>query len=117
MFSSSGKIKSASSDQKPGWYYVEVDQQISDYYSWFFNRAFKKWFKPLNGCHITFIAGEKDHRIVSLQEMIPFLDKEVEFQYTGEIWTNGRAFWLPAFSQELNDIRDFFKLKKGKVSS
>lgn len=93
------------SDEKPGWYSLSLDEEISNYYKWFYSRAFRSWNPPMNGCHLTFIAGEKDDRIIDSSEILPYLNKDFVFYYANQIWTNGRAFWLPAYSPELDLIR------------
>ena len=105
MFQSWGQIAEPEPGQKPGWFHLRADEAIADYYQWLYSRAFKKWSPCMNGCHVTFIAGEKDDRIVSVDEMKPFMDKDILFTYSPVIYTNGAAFWLPALSYELDVIR------------
>ena len=105
MFYSSGIIQRPKNDQKEGWYSLSLDQQISDLYKWYYSRGLKTWNAPLNECHMTFIAGEKDDRIVSHDEMERFFDNEIVFYYTNVVYTNGKAFWLPAICTQLDQIR------------
>ncbi len=110
VYSSGGIIRIPDLSQKPGWYYVSVDDQISEYYHWFYSRGLKKWSKSLNGCHMTFIAGERENRIVTQEEILPFLYDQIDFEYENIIYTNGRAFWLNARSPQLNKIREQLNL-------
>jgi len=111
MFYSFGQIQIPKADEKPGWYSLCADKEIANYYKWFYSKAFKTWNPPMNGCHVTFIAGEKDDRIITLDEIKPFLGKDIVFHYENEIWTNGRAFWLPVVAPELDFIREQLGLK------
>lgn len=105
MFSSFGEILNPSADEKAGWYMVKADDTIGSYYKWLYSRAFASWNPCMNGCHITFISGEKDDRIVSLAEIGTYVGRKITFFYTNQVWTNGRAFWLSSLCTELDDIR------------
>jgi hypothetical protein len=105
MYTSTGILRSAGPSQKEGWFYLECDSEIASYYHWFYNRAGFHWKSCMNGVHITFLAGEKDERIVTLQEMKPFIGMELEFHYDNVVWTNSRAFWLPVLCSDLDRIR------------
>ena len=112
MFSSYGPIAKPSDDQKDGWYYVKADDSIGDYYKWFASRGLLQPWQPcMNGCHITFVAGEKDERIVSVAEIQPYVGKDIQFYYTNQIWTNTQAFWLPVLSPQLDEVRVALGLK------
>lgn len=111
MFSSFGAIMKPSADEKVGWYLVKADDSIGSYYKWFYSKGFGSWNSCMNGCHVTFIAGEKDDRIITLAEMDKYIGREVSFYYTNQVWTNGRAFWLTALAPELDDIRVELGLK------
>lgn len=105
MFLSWGRIAAPVTGQKTGWYFLGLDTDFSAYYKWLYSRAFRGWSLPMNGCHITFIAGEKDDRIISHSEIVPYLDQDIKFWYSNQVYTNGRAFWLPVFSFDLDCIR------------
>lgn len=106
MFESSGTIFVSGNNQKPGWYYLKVDLEIAVYYNWLlYRKTGIKYQLPLNGPHITFIAGEKDDRIVLPQEILPYINNIIPFTYDPTIYTNGRAFWMPAWSPLLDNIR------------
>lgn len=87
-----GTVCVSSGDQKPGWYYLSIDDDFSRYYAWFC-RFVGGWDLPLNGCHITIIAGEKEEKIISPSD-IPYLGQEVEFFYDPVVMTEGRSFWI-----------------------
>lgn len=105
MFPCYGKIVSSGASQKPGWYYLSIDPDIGLYYGKLWSKGNKPWNLPLNGPHITFISGEKDKRIVSIDEMKDYLGLLIEFAYNPIIKTNGRAFWIDVNIPSLNDIR------------
>lgn len=109
-----GQIMLPKPDQKPGWFLVQFGDDIADYYRWFMRYRFSArpaFNLPLNGAHTTFIAGEKDDRLVDVKELSPYLEKWVAIEYTHLVMTNGRAFWLPAVSEELNGIRQTLGLR------
>ena len=105
MFTSTGIIRSAGANQKPGWYFLGCDEEVGKYYHWLYSRAGFHWKSCMNGVHVSFLAGEKDEKIVSLEEMESYLGKEIEFSYDNIIWTNTRAFWMPVLSSQLDRIR------------
>jgi hypothetical protein len=111
MYISYGRINKPQLSQKPGWFYLEADPQIGEYYKWLYSRAFKVWYPSMNGCHITFIAGEKDDRIVSFDELMSYYSKDIEFKYSNQVYTNTQAFWVAVESEELNEIRKSLGLR------
>lgn len=102
MFHSYGVISPPSPEQKPGWYLLAADPELSRYYQCLSGIP---WLSGINGTHMTFIAGEKDLRLVEPAEMAPYIGQTVEFFYTPLVYTNGRAFWFPALSPDLDRIR------------
>lgn len=112
IYTGYGHIVSSSEDQKEGWYYVKVDDTIGEYYKWLYSRSFKVWYPCMNGCHITFISGEKDDRIVRREEMNSYLNLNVSFRYSNVIYTNGRAFWIDSKSDDLDKIREKIGLRE-----
>lgn len=112
MFVSYGPIAKPSPSQKEGWYYVKADDNIGAYYNWFAKRGLQQGWNPcMNGCHVTFIAGEKDDRIVSLAEIDKYIGREVSFSYVNQVFSNGQAFWVSALCPELDLIRMELGLK------
>lgn len=61
----------------------------------------------MNGCHCTVLAGEKDDRIVTDDEVYQsgMFGRSFDIFYTGQVFTNTRAFWLPALSPGLDEFR------------
>lgn len=117
MYRTIGIIKQSNTTQKQGWYYLSLDDEISDYYKWFYSRAFKNWNRCLNGCHVTFISGEKEKYKFNWDwiacYMLNLLEKEIEVCYTDNtIYTNGRAFWINCESVQLNKIRNDLNLNQ-----
>lgn len=108
MHRTSGPIRNSGPGQNPGWFYVAIDPQLADYYRWLF-RPLKlscpAFYPCLNGPHVTFIAGDREPRLVSTQEMSGFLETEVRVDYDNVMYTNGRAFWLNCRCPALDNIR------------
>ena len=108
MYTSTGIVSASGDNQKKGWFFLECDAQLGDYYNWLYDHSGSKkhrWNKGINGVHITFIAGEKDERIIGRNEMKHFMGKELEFSYDNKVWTNTRGFWMPVVCHELDIIR------------
>lgn len=101
MLSAQGKIYYPPANQKPGWFFVSVEESISLYYKKLSNI---NWNSCLNGPHITFISGEKDDRIVNIDEISPYIG-DVTFCYDPIIYTNSKAFWMKVICPFLDDIR------------
>lgn len=105
LFKSTAKIFDISGKgQEPGWWLLKLDDDVALYYRWLYSRAFKSFQLPMNGPHITFISPRHD-KLITKEMMNPFLNLELEFYYINKVWTNGRAFWLPAESPSLDHIR------------
>lgn len=111
MLRSSGKI-SVGLNQREGWYHLKCDNNIGAYYKKLYSLGGKTWFDCLNGCHITFIAGDRENRIISIKEMERWIGEEIEFFYDSTIYTNGRAFWLNIECEWLNRIRESYFLPR-----
>ena len=92
--------------QKPGWYFVTVPKDVGLYY-----KSLSKihWNECLNGPHISFTSGEKENRIVTNEEIFPFLGN-VEFEYDWPMFTNGRSFWMKVVCPRLDQIRQILGL-------
>lgn len=99
-----GTICVSSGDQKPGWYYISIDDDFSRYYAWFCRFA-GGWDLPLNGCHMTFIAGEKEGDIIPASQ-VPCLGQEVKFFYKPVVMTEGRSFWINVECPTADSIRN-----------
>lgn len=59
----------------------------------------------MNGCHITFIAGNRECRIVSQDEILPYMGKSMWFEFDPIVYTNGETYWIDCQSEQLNQIR------------
>lgn len=115
MYSSFGQLQTLSKDQKPGWWYVKCDDGIADYYLSFLKLQYPKIQKPMNGCHLTVIAGEKeDYRPDDLISQ-RFHGSYIEFQYDNAIYFNGRAFWLEAESRDAERVREVCGLPPQRI--
>ena len=106
MLKSYGTIQPSGKGQKPGWFSLRLDDDFSKYYRWF---SFQKWDLPMNGCHITFISGERESRIVDPKEL-EGLYMGIQFFFNPIVMTNGESFWIDCKSPELDRIRSFLGL-------
>lgn len=114
MITSTAKIL-VQKNTRPGWWCLQVEQDISDYYNHLFrNGNVNGWRLPKNGPHITFIAGEKEARIVSQDDMKPYLDKQIPFCWNPVVMTDGRSFWLNCESSYLDSVRLWLGLEVPK---
>lgn len=105
MICSSDKIL-VQKNMKPGWWCLNVSDDISNYYNWMFrNGNINGWRLPKNGCHITFIAGDKERRIINIDDMTPYLGREIVYKWNPQIMTDGRSFWIDCECPELETIR------------
>jgi len=59
----------------------------------------------VNGPHVTFIAGEKDDRIVDPSELQDWMDVSIQIDYEHEVWTDGRSYWINCVAPQLDKIR------------
>ena len=102
IYSSIGIIESHKEGFKSNWVIVKTDSEIARYYNSFFNFPIDL---PARGPHITIIAGEKESLIFPINEFKYLDNTNVEFKYHNTVYTNGKAFWLEVFSEEINTIR------------
>lgn len=102
IYESVGVVTYVPDNQSPGWAYLEVDQDLSHYYRWLSRIP---WRSPLNGTHITFVAGQHEGRVVSKSEMNEWLGKPIMFYYSPLLHTNGSSWWLNVKSDGLDQIR------------
>lgn len=93
-----GVLKQSQWPQKPNWVYLSVDTDVAKYLITLWNKFDQPlgWAFPLNGPHITIIAGEKETTPVNIEPLISLFGKEFNFQFEEnfEVLTNGRAFWI-----------------------
>lgn len=107
MISSYARIQGNKEGQRPGWFSLVLDRDFSEYYRWF---TWTKWNLPMNGCHITFIAGNRENRIVSPDELTEYMNKDIWFEFDPIVYTNGETYWIDCYSETLNKIRNELKL-------
>lgn len=105
MYCTSGQILQKQTSQKEGWFCLEIDNSIGDYYKSLYSKGNRTWYNCLNGCHVTFIAGEREVRLVKECELTNWYNKDITVWYNNIVYTNGRAFWLSCISSELDQIR------------
>ncbi len=103
FFSSEGIIELSPPDNKPGWTIVSVCPELARYYSYFLRR---KLAPPARGPHITFTAGEKESVSFDFSRLDRYKGVKIQFKYNNLIWTNGQAFWLDCWSNDLDEIRE-----------
>lgn len=112
LYKSYGPIIGNLKGQACGWFCVKVDDEISNYYNSFLKKG-KGGYNPcLNGAHITFIAGDREKRIVSESDMKDYLGMLIPFSYDNVVKTNSQAFWLECTAPLLNNIRSEIGLEK-----
>jgi len=99
---SHAKIQGGKNGQQPGWYSLCLDEDFSLYYR---SQQGVKWNLPLNGCHITFIAGDREKRVVTSEEMEPYMDETIDFEFDPIVMTNSESFWIECSSARLDSIR------------
>lgn len=91
---------------------IKTDCDIDQYYAWFLKKRFNLTLnKNLRGAHITFISDKLDQNIFEMGEKI-FNGKEIEFIYDIEPRSNGEHWWLRAWSQDAENIRQSLGLDR-----
>lgn len=105
MYFGWGPIAWSKPPQKSGWFYIQVEEDLANYYKKLHNI---QCYSPRNGPHITFIAGEKDVKIIDPTNPIlePWLYCPIPFAYDGTVCSDGRSWWIPCTSQPLNVLRE-----------
>ena len=102
MISVYGTISGNGRGQSPGWFSVRLDDDVSLYYRSF---SYRKWNLPMNGCHVTFIAGERESRIITQSELMDSTE-DIEIIFDPVVMTNGESFWIDCQAPQLDVIRD-----------
>lgn len=103
-FTTTGFIARPDPSQKRGWWRVDIDPGIAQFYQYLYQLGGRRWQPPLNGCHLTFIRGEKETVFVdSINE--GWYHVPIEVEYENRVLTNGRAYFLLAKSQQLDYLR------------
>lgn len=90
------------------WLISDTCEGITDYY----RRQIEQWLgivllKPAFGAHISIIVGEEppNKHLWKLDQ-----GRQVEYQYTHDVFTNGEFWWLNVISGEMDAIREYFGL-------
>ena len=96
--------------QKDGWFCLFLEDDLLKYYNYWFSLGGNKINRCLNGCHITFIAGEKENRLIKKEDLSIFDNVQIEYQYSNVLYTNGESFWLNCYSIHLDLIRQYLGL-------
>lgn len=115
VFISDGIISEQPPKQRKGWYSISVEEEISKYYSWFYKQGnLKDWNPSMNGCHITYIAGNREKRIITSNDMKPFIGQKIQYSWRPVVMTNGETFWMDCWSKDLDTIRELLNLEVPK---
>lgn len=121
-----------STRQDPWWLILRCDDQLSSYYRWWIAKEAThdvpshKWLSVAEisspnvswditqkgisllssawGAHVSVVRGEKPK---DLSVWNKHKNKKISFEYSPEyLNTNGKHFWIKAFSRQLEDIRE-----------
>lgn len=90
----------------PKWLIIIIDGDIAEYYRRLVYLSNKRLNlqHPKHGAHITVISGKYEdvskHSCWNKYER-----KEIEFNYSIDIGTDGRYYWLPVECQRIEEIR------------
>lgn len=98
------------------WLVVDCDTEIGKYYrSLYYNSKYNAKTKKINNSiwkeHITIIRGEE----IPEEKKIywnKYNNKEIEFEYSNKIYTNGMFYWLQIYSHLLLDLREELGLSR-----
>jgi len=99
MFSSIGQLQYFTNPYK---LIVKIEKQISDYYRSLIPKyihANKQFYDP----HITVIRNEIPTKLDLWEK---WKDQEIQFDYENIICNDETYFWLNAYSEKLEDIRE-----------
>lgn len=98
IYSACGTIVLAKGD-KPAWLIIKVPDDLGRYYG-----RFHKLQQPLNGTHITIVAGEKEG-FADASRLKPYVGRQVNFAYDGIVYTDRRSYWINCDCAEAQSIR------------
>lgn len=102
MFKSNGILKYELSNTVGKKVYVDVDQEISNYY----RKLIPKWIiiNPQKyKAHISVVRSEK--LITNLSNWKKFEDERIDFFYSNEIYNDNNYYWLNVECEILKEIR------------
>jgi hypothetical protein len=91
---------------------IRTDCDLDKYYAWFIKKRFNlELNKNLRGAHITFISDRLDEKIFDDASNI-FNGKDIDFFIDIEPRTDGLHWWLRAYSNEAENIREVMGLSR-----
>lgn len=104
MYRSTGIIK-ANTGQTSGhsWLYLECCPDLAAYYRSFYQKLVYYYIAPplYWGPHISIVRGDFENN----SQYLPFIGREIEFEYSNISSTNLKHFWLPVQCDDLELIR------------
>jgi len=126
MLTGIGKIVAGSSfgftKAHPSWMVLTCDEQIMRYYQWWVHNSFKDvWGRsiyqlhaPIARCHISIVRGENPEK-TKAKVWDQLIGQKVQFEYSNEVNTNGKHWWLPVKCPRLIEIRRELGLPPSKI--
>lgn len=108
MFQSQGRLQYDPESRgrfKPWWLILECRPDIALYYRWWLRTRglpLQPTPKDMWGSHVSVVRGEPPP---SRGSWGAHQGRVVRFTYTGELASNGKHFWVPVQSPELEGIR------------
>jgi len=112
MFRSTGRLTydptlalKVKTTKDPYWLILDCDDEIARYYRWLARRhLYLDWLvPPAWGAHISILRGETP---AFPEYWGADAGKRLAFEYSGELRSNGKHYWLDIVSPEIADIRD-----------
>jgi hypothetical protein len=94
---------------KPWWMIITMKpgDEIDSYYRWFVERHYGlRLQRPAFGPHISVIRNEETSQENWDKYKEKYNGKEIEFEHSGEIRTNGNHWWVRTYCDNLKDLRE-----------
>lgn len=92
---------------KPFWVIIRLDDDTSDYYSWFIEKRYGiKVQRPAWGSHISIIRGEQTSIEYWESFKKEYNNKPVKLIHNSELRSNGKHWWIRVSSEEAKDLRE-----------
>jgi len=103
-------VKSTKTRNDPFWLIVECDPEISRYYRyWVYKELYVKLLRPAWGAHISVIRGERPTKPELWKK---YVGQKIFIEYSPEVETNERHYWLDVDCPFLLDLREELGLKR-----
>ena len=115
MITSVGKIIAGSSIEKftnarPFWMVLQCDRGLMQYYRWWIHNSFRdvwgrtvhKTCEPIAQAHISMVRGETPQDLKFWDSLI---GAKLTFEYSVDVQTNGKHWWLPVQCPQIYEIR------------